>query len=154
MIDERYSRRDVLKQGGALGAGLALANTGVLTARATERASADRPLSIGFVGVGARGSCLLKILLELKGIEIRALCDIREDRVTRAQRWVTQAGQPEPPGYSRGETDFKRMCEREDLDLVMTATPWQWHVPVCIAALEAGKHAATEVPAAVTLEEC
>ncbi|MFC1502412.1 Gfo/Idh/MocA family protein [bacterium] len=47
-----------------------------------------------------------------------------------------------------------RLCERDDLDLVYTATPWEWHVPVCVAAMEAGKHAATEVPAAVTLDEC
>jgi hypothetical protein len=97
---------------------------------------------------------LLKILLELEGVRIKALCDIRADRVTRAQRWVAEAGQREPAGYSRGETDFQQLCETEELDLVITATPWQWHVPVCVAALEAGKHAATEVPAAVTLEEC
>ncbi len=46
------------------------------------------------------------------------------------------------------------MCETEDLDLVITATPWQWHVPVCVAAMKNGKHAATEVPAAVTIEQC
>jgi predicted dehydrogenase len=37
---------------------------------------------------------------------------------------------------------------------VLTATPWQWHTPVCVAAMNAGKHAATEVPAALTLDEC
>ncbi len=153
-MNKKYSRRYLLKQGGALGAGALLAETGILAARATEPASVGKPLGVGFVGVGARGSCLLQILLELKDVEIRTVCDIREDRVTRAQRWVTQAGQPEPPGYSRSETDFKRMCQRDDLDLVITATPWRWHVPVCVAALEAGKHAATEVPAAVTLDEC
>ena len=70
------------------------------------------------------------------------------------QKWVVAAGQSKPEGYSRGPTDFKRLCERDDLDLVYTATPWEWHVPVCVAAMKAGKHAATEVPAAVTLEEC
>ncbi len=35
-----------------------------------------------------------------------------------------------------------------------TATPWRFHVPVCLAAMENGKHAATEVPAATTIEEC
>ena len=65
-----------------------------------------------------------------------------------------KAGQPKPEGYSRGETDFRRLCQQEDLDLVLTATPWEWHVPVCLAAMNNGKHAATEVPAAVTLEEC
>ena len=46
------------------------------------------------------------------------------------------------------------MCETEDLDLVMTATPWEWHVPVCLAAMRTGKHAATEVPAAMTIDDC
>lgn len=151
-MNGQHNRRDFLKHSGAVGAGLALAGLhGAVTA---ANQPTKGPLKIGFVGVGGRGSNLLKILLELKGVEIKALCDIREDRVTRAQRWVTEAGQREPAGYSRGETDFKRMCEKEDLDLVMTATPWQWHVPVCVAALEAGKHVATEVPAAVTLDEC
>jgi len=152
MTDPSCSRRDLLKHGGSLGAGLAWAGLGsVMMANAQ---SSGGPLRIGFVGVGARGSCLLKILLELKDVEIRALCDIREDRVTRAQRWVMEAGQRSPEGYSRGETDFKRMCQQNDLDLVITATPWRWHVPVCVAAMEAGRHAATEVPAAVTLDEC
>jgi hypothetical protein len=150
-MGERYSRRDFLGRGGALGAGLVLPGLSGAFAAAGQ---AERPFEIGFVGVGRRGSNLLKILLELKDVRIKALCDIREDRVTRAQRWVTEAGQREPAGYWRGETDFKRLCETEDLDLVITATPWQWHVPVCVAALEVGKHAATEVPAAVTLDEC
>jgi len=46
------------------------------------------------------------------------------------------------------------MREKEDLDLVITATPWEWHVPVCVAAMKARKHAAPEVPAAVTVDEC
>ena len=46
------------------------------------------------------------------------------------------------------------MCESEEVDLVFTATPWRWHVPVCLAAMENGKHAATEVPAAYTVEDC
>jgi predicted dehydrogenase len=45
------------------------------------------------------------------------------------------------------------MCDEMDLDLVFTSTPWHWHAPVCIAAMETGKHAATEVPMAVTLDE-
>jgi len=70
------------------------------------------------------------------------------------QGWVEKAGQPRPAGYFRGDHDFERMCDEEDLDLVYNATPWKWHVPVCVAAMKAGKHAATEVPAAVTIDEC
>ena len=46
------------------------------------------------------------------------------------------------------------MCATEDLDLVMTATPWEWHVPVCLAAMRNGKHVATEVPAAMSIDDC
>ena len=98
---------------------------------------------------------LLRALLDLEGVEVKAVCDIIEARVEKAQDMVTAAGQPKPNGYSRSETDFQRLCETEDLDLVINAVrPWKWHVPICVAAMTTGKHAATEVPAAETIEEC
>ncbi|HOP61229.1 MAG TPA: Gfo/Idh/MocA family oxidoreductase [Candidatus Saccharicenans sp.] len=109
---------------------------------------------VGFVGVGGMGSVHVRNFLNIDGVEIKAICDIVEEKVARAQKWVEEAGFPRPRGYSAGPWDFKRMCEEEDLDLVFTATPWEWHVPVCLTAMKNGKHAATEVPAAVTHEEC
>ena len=109
---------------------------------------------IGFVGVGLQGSAHCRNLLDIDGARITAVCDIVPDRVERIQEWVTAKGQPRPTSYVRGERDFERMCQEEDLDLVYTTTPWRWHVPVCVAAMRNGKHAATEVPAAVTIDEC
>jgi predicted dehydrogenase len=109
---------------------------------------------VGFVGVGGMGSVHVQNFLNMDGVVVKAICDIMEDKVARAGKWVEEAGQPSPKGYSRGPRDFERMCAEEDLDLVLTATPWEWHVPVCVAAMKNGKHAATEVPAAVTLDEC
>jgi predicted dehydrogenase len=109
---------------------------------------------VGFVGVGGMGSVHVRNLLKIEGVEIRAVCDIVPEKVTRVQGWVEEAGQPQPARYDRGETDYERMCEAEDLDLVFTATPWRWHVPVCVAAMRNGKHAATEVPAAYTIDGC
>ncbi len=109
---------------------------------------------IGFVGVGGMGTVHCQNLLRIEGARLTAICDIVPEKVTRIQDMVVEAGQPRPTGYSRGEYDFVRMCEEEDLDLVYTATPWRWHVPVCVAAMKNGKHAATEVPAAVTIDEC
>lgn len=110
---------------------------------------------IGLVGVGSRGTALLGILLGLEGVDIKAICDLIPERVAKAQDAVTASKQPKPTEYSRGETDFKRLCETEDLDVVINATrPWKWHVPISVAAMTAGKHAATEVPAAETIEEC
>lgn len=109
---------------------------------------------IGLVGVGRMGMNHVNNLLRIEGCRIAAVCDIVEERTARVQDMTVKAGFPRPTGYSRGDRDFERMCAEEDLDLVYTATPWRWHVPVCVAAMENGKHAATEVPAATTAEDC
>src|SRR5690606_12155484 len=59
-----------------------------------------------------------------------------------------------PQLYTNGEEDWKNLCQREDIDLVYIATPWYLHTPMAVYAMEQGKHVATEVPAALTLEEC
>ena len=109
---------------------------------------------IGYVGVGLQGSAHVRNLLKIEGCIIQAVCDVVPEKVERVQDWVVEAGFPRPTGYTRGERDFERLCQEEDLDLVYNATPWEWHVPICTSAMENGKHTATEVPAAYTLEDC
>lgn len=109
---------------------------------------------IGFVGVGGQGTAHVENLLRIEGCVITAVDDIVAEKVIRIQDMVEQAGFPRPAGYSRGPTDFVRMCEQEELDLVFHATPWEWHVPICLAAMRNGKHTATEVPAAYTVDDC
>jgi predicted dehydrogenase len=104
--------------------------------------------------VGGQGTSHVRNLLRIPGVEIRAVCDIMEEHALRSHSLVVDAGFREPTLYTRGETDFERMCAEEDLDLVFNATPWKWHVPICLAAMSNGKHAATEVPAATTLDGC
>ena len=155
-------RRSFLKAGAI--AGLGAAFVGLRGASAAEHDTGEartqykvKPIEqirVGFVGVGGMGSGHLGNYLRIDGVQVKAICDIVPAHVERAQDAVVKAGQPKPTGYANGPTDFQRMCETEDLDLVMTATPWEWHVPVCIAAMKNGKHAATEVPAAMTLEDC
>jgi hypothetical protein len=140
---DNLNRRDLLR-------GAALAGLGVAALSSSEAAEALDTVRVGFVGTGARGTDLLRILAGMEGVKIVALCDTNEANLRRAQDLVEKAGQPRP----QGETDWRRMCDRIDVDLVITATPSQWHTPICVAAMKAGKHAATEVPAAQTVEEC
>ena len=112
------------------------------------------PVRIGFVGVGGQGTSHVHNLLKIDGCVIKAVDDIVPEKVTKIQDLVEQAGFPRPAGYSRGPTDFVRMCEQEELDLVFNATPWEWHVPICLAAMKNGKHTATEVPATYTVDDC
>jgi predicted dehydrogenase len=162
-------RRQLLKAGAA-GLGAAMLGVGSTTsARAmaphTHRQVGQAPaelfaappmdvVRVGFVGVGLQGSAHCRNLLRIEGVELKAVCDIVPERVTTIQDRAVEAGKPRPSGYDRGEWDFVRMCEEEELDLVYTATPWEWHVPVCVTAMQSGKHAATEVPAAYTIEDC
>ena len=161
--EKNLNRRDFVKLGALAGIGTALA--GIKMSGCTSRTLGPAPehffkvspietVRVGFVGVGGMGSAHVRNYLRIEGVEIKAVCDIVPEKVERIQGWVVEAGQPKPTGYSRGDLDFVRLCEEEELDLVFTATPWKWHVPVCVAAMKNGKHAATEVPAAVTLDEC
>ena len=159
-----FNRRDFIKKTAAAGLSLPLLSAGLTACSREAKQLTTAPglpvvppmekVRIGFVGVGMQGSGHVRNFLNIEGVEIKAICDVIEEKVARMQEWVVEAGFPKPTGYSRGEYDFVRMCEEEELDLVLTATPWKWHVPVCVAAMKNGKHAATEVPAAVTIDEC
>jgi hypothetical protein len=109
---------------------------------------------IAYVGIGGQGSSHVRNLLKIQGCRITAVCDIRSERTDWATKAIADAGHPAPAVYNKGPRDFERLCETEQLDLVYNATPWEWHVPIMLAAMKNGKHAATEVPAAMTLDDC
>lgn len=157
---EKMNRRSFIKKSSLIGAGVVMSpllaekRKTPITQPGVKKAQPIENIRIGFVGVGGMGSAHCMNLLGIKGAEIRAVCDILPEKVERIQKWCVDAGFKKPAGYSKGEYDFKRMCERDDLDLVITATPWKWHVPVAVAAMRSGKHMAVEVPAALTLDGC
>ena len=108
---------------------------------------------LGIIGVGGRGTNLLENLLAVDNVDIKAICDLVPEKVAHAQKMVTDAGQPQPTGFSKSERDFENLTKLE-LDIVYIATPWDWHVPMALSAMKNGKHAAVEVPACTTLQEC
>ncbi|HLG05034.1 MAG TPA: Gfo/Idh/MocA family oxidoreductase [Gemmatimonadales bacterium] len=149
------SRRDFLAAGAAgLGVGITRPPHAGTPSPSPLRAVPIPSVRVGFVGLGGMGSVHLENLLTLEGVEIRALCDIVPEKVARWQGRIREAGRPEPAGYDRGPRDFERLCAELELDLVFNATPWEWHVPICLAAMRNGKHAASEVPLAGTVEDC
>lgn len=110
---------------------------------------------IGIVGTGLRGRSVLHEWLGVENVRVTALCDIVPDKAAQALEMVRKAGHDHPVAtIVQGERGFEELVRRDDVDLVYTATPWEWHVPVCVAAMKAGKHVATEVPAAYTIEDC
>ena len=108
---------------------------------------------IGIIGLGMRGPDAVKRMSFIEGVQIVALCDKFPERVNSAQQILVTAGLPRAAEYS-GEEGWKALAERADIDLVYTCTPWRLHTPIALYAMKNGKHAVTEVPTCVTIEEC
>ncbi len=120
---------------------------------AHDAAAADR-VRLGFIGVGGRGTWLMRLALQREDCEVKAVCDIKPDRVARAQDLADEATGRRPRGFAEGEEDYLNLVERDDIDAVIIATPWTWHTPQAVAAMEAGKWVGVEVPAAMTVQGC
>src|SRR5512140_1351968 len=151
------SRRDLLKL-----AGLASLSVGRGRTQTSTRSMADVPFKptskvrIGVIGTGGRGNSLVDNFSVVPGAQIAALCDTDKDKVLKTQAKLDKAGKASQPIalFHGSDTAFEGMLKRDDIDLVVIATPWIWHVKMAVAGMKQGKHVAIEVPAARTLEEC
>jgi len=156
------SRRHFLRATTLAAAGLAVGDgAATRTAAAAMPAGADlfrvpklERVRAAFIGVGARGSGHLEQMMTLEGVDVTAIADNHPPALNAAVACVVQNGRPRPAAYGDGDYAYRKMLERDDVDLVIIATPWEWHTRMCVDVLQAGKHAFTEVPAAITLEEC
>lgn len=134
-------------------AGAALAASSVLpTASAT---ATQRRLRLGMIGTGMRAQGLLSLLLQRDDVEVVALCDIEPIMLARALERVAKAGKPKPQSYGqdRDPQAWKRLLEQRGLDAVIIATPWEWHAPMAIAAMQAKIAVGCEVVAGITLQD-
>jgi hypothetical protein len=108
---------------------------------------------VGIIGLGNRGPSHLETMRYIEGVEFRALCDVRPERVAAARKRLDGTNH-NPVLYSGKEDEWMKLCEQDDIDLVIIATPYYMHAGMAVYAMEHGKHAASEVPVAATLEEC
>lgn len=102
----------------------------------------DQPVNTASIGVGNRGSFLLRGILQQPNAKVVALCDIKPDRLDKA---ATAAAKDNPATYS----DWRRVIDRKDVDAVFVGTPPYLHSEMAIAALKAGKHVYCEKPIGV-----
>ncbi len=118
------------------------------------RAPALDEVRVGFIGVGHRGPGAVRRLSRIPKAKIVAVCDVFEDRTAKAAADVVAAGHAKPETYFGSEDAFKKLCERPDVNLVYVCTPWHWHVPMALYAMQCGKHVCVEVPIAMTVADC
>lgn len=164
----KNNRREFLGTAGLAGSGLAGAPSVMMgSAGAPNQQTARKQrfnmsgfaapkletVRVGIIGLGNRGPGHLDTLRHIEGVEIRALCDVVPERVARARKRLDGTSH-QPSLYSGNKDEWKRLCEQADLDLVYITTPYYMHAGMAVFAMEHGKHAASEVAAAATVEEC
>ena len=114
-------------------------------------APAIETVRIAYIGTGNRGTGAVGRILHIAGVDVKAVCDVQPAKAEGAKKILE--GVFTPDVYT-GADDWKKVCERDDIDLVYICTPWNMHAPIALYAMEHGKHAAVEIPAAQTVDEC
>jgi predicted dehydrogenase len=133
------TRRDVLRYTATGAAAIALAPF------VSAQEASSKKISMGFIGVGARGTVLLRGVLAYKDVDVPAICDIDQENLTRALDIVEKARGKRPQGYSNGPQDYRRLLERDDINSVLIATPQDLHAAMTIDSMKAGKFVATRL---------
>lgn len=108
---------------------------------------------IGIIGMGQRGPSHMITMSHVENVEIKAICDLRPEKANAAKKLLSGTIH-DPVVYSGNSEEWKRLCERDDIDLVMVTTPWYMHTMMAVYAMKHGKHVVTEVTSAATIEEC
>jgi len=170
------NRRNFLKTAGIVGVGMM---AGGLSSCSGNRSPSDAPASkqehkqifnmsgyaapplktvrVAVTGTGRRARTIIRSLARVEGVRFTALNDVVPKEAEMALETLNKAApvKHSPEIYAAGdEEEWKKMCDRDDIDLVVIGTPWHLHTPQAVYAMKSGKHAATEVPAAQTIDEC
>ena len=148
-MPKNIDRKEFLKKTTTFGLGAAL----YPSFKAIQTKEKDI-INIGFIGTGLRGQWLLDLASKRDDVLIPAICDIDDKMIDRTLKILKRNNKDVPSIYKNGDEDFLNLVKRDDLDAVVIATPWEWHHPMAVAAMKAGKHVGVEVPAAITVEDC
>ena len=179
MNQSNLSRRNFLKASALAGVGASFVN-GCATAqpmapstgnasrsdisRTRPRPAGNKPVHtlttkplervrVAVIGLN-RGLTHVESCLGIEFADVVAVCDLRNERAVRAADVIEKKRGKRPLVFGGTENIWEQLVERDDIDAVYIATPWNWHVPMALRAMERGKHAFVEVAAAVTVDDC
>ncbi len=147
-------RRDFLRNTAIAGAGATVFSTAPLISKAAAKADKVR---IGLIGVGLRGQNHLALCLRRDDVQVVAICDPdTEIAIPRCRKLIDEhyKGKQKVAEYTDGPYDYRNLLKRDDIDAVIIASPWNWHVPQAVEAMKAGITPAVEVCGASDIREC
>lgn len=115
-----------------------------------KNVSPNDRIQVGLVGCNGMGFADLLSLLKNSEVEVVALCDVDENVLQKRTTDLEKAGLKKPTWYS----DYRKMLEDKDVDIVIIGTPDHWHCLQLIDAVDAGKDVYCEKPIANSVVEC
>ncbi len=145
MPDKSTSRRNFMK---TTGIGVA-AGLSAFEYRALAQEGTNDKIHIAVIGVGGRGSHLLRWARGKEEAEIVAVCDV----YVRRRKDAAKAAGLDPENERDCTGDYRELLERDDIDAVIIATPDHWHAPIAIDAMKKGKDVYLEKPMTHTIPE-
>ena len=108
----------------------ALATAAVAAAPFLIAGRPRKPVGVGIIGTGDRGSGLLQLTREVDGLDVVAVCDLIDFRLEAARQ----------ASGATAYTDYRQLLEDKKVEAVYIATPFGLHGEMTLAALDAGKH--------------
>ena len=138
-MTRKKTRRDFIKNSAAASGAVAVTPYFNWSEKAfANQDKNDRP-SIGCIGVGSMGSGDARGHARFG--DVVAVCDVDERHALRAKN-DKNIGKGKADNYS----DYRKVLDRKDIDVVSIVTPDHWHIKIAVEALEAGKHVFCQKP--------
>jgi len=142
----KVTRRGFIKSAAAV-AGLPM----IVPASVLGKDAPSNRINIGMIGVGRQGSYAnLPTFLHSKDTKVLAVCDVDKWRLANAKSKVDGRYKNKD---CKAYGDFREIIARDDIDAIMNSTSDQWHVPISLAAVRAGKHVSCEKPLTLSIAE-
>lgn len=108
---------------------------------------------VAFIGLGMRGPGAVERMTHIPGVEIVALCDVRESQTKKVNEMLVNRGFPKAQEFFGDTTVWRQVCKLPNVDLIYIATDWLSHAKMGVQAMKDGKHVAIEVPGAMNMDE-
>jgi predicted dehydrogenase len=149
MSTNTSTRRNFIKSTALAGAAISVLPSDVLFSKDKEP-----KVRLGFIGVGLRGQNHLELALRRSDVDVVAICDIQQQMIDMSKALINKLGKPMPQVIMDGPYGYRKLLEKQDIDAVIIATPWEWHTSMCLEAMNAKKYVGCEVITGMTVEEC
>ncbi len=140
-MSSQLPRRDFVTQ---LGASTAATIAAGYSATALGY-QANETINVACIGTGGRCRRLMQSLSQISGVKISGVCDVWDEHLA--------AGKTLADEKAFTTKRYQEVLERKDVDAVLIATPDHWHVPLTVAACDAGKDVYVEKPLTHDLSE-